>query len=60
MGLLVESHKIKRLMSSGEDVITEGFFKNLINTLFSDKSDPDRDTCLECIETCRKKVLAQK
>ena len=39
MGILTESHRLKDLMQKTKEPITEGFFKDLLNTLFGNESE---------------------
>ena len=39
MGILTESHRLKDLMQKTKEPITEGFFKDLLNSLFGNESE---------------------
>ena len=50
MGLLTEQHRIKELMTFSNKTITEGFFKDLLNSLFGNRVESDSEQELELVE----------
>tara|TARA_Y100000389_G_scaffold197188_1_gene231284 strand:- start:75 stop:1214 length:1140 start_codon:yes stop_codon:yes gene_type:complete len=50
MGLLTETHRIKELMVNNKKTITEGFFKDLLNSLFGNKVETSTEQRYELDE----------
>jgi len=50
MGLLTEQHRIKELMTNNKEVVSEGFFKDLLKSIFGGEVETDVEQENELIE----------